>query len=85
MGPCILGFYKHYRIGEIYHVIADAKHSETGEALIVYMHVKSGEVWVRPRAMFFEIVKNDKKLSVQRFRKIAGKRVDHTPTIDDLN
>ncbi len=50
------GRYRHYKGGE-YEVIGVARHSETGEALVVYrpLHNATGW-WVRPHAMFFETV-----------------------------
>ena len=39
--------YKHYK-GNIYKIIALAKHSETVEDMIVYQSVKNGDIWVRP-------------------------------------
>ncbi len=47
--------YKHYK-GNIYKVIALAKHSETLEDMIVYQSVKTNEIWVRPKKMWSEIV-----------------------------
>ena len=47
--------YKHYK-GNIYKVIALAKHSETLEDMVVYQSVKTNEIWVRPKRMWSEIV-----------------------------
>lgn len=47
--------YKHYK-GNMYKVIALAKHSETLEDMIVYQSVKTNEIWVRPKKMWNEIV-----------------------------
>lgn len=47
--------YKHYK-GNIYKVIALAKHSETLEDMVVYQSVKTNETWVRPKKMWSEIV-----------------------------
>lgn len=50
-------FYKHYKTNDLYEVLADtAKHSETGEEMVVYKSCKTGQVWVRPRVMFFGTV-----------------------------
>ena len=43
--------YQHYK-GNIYKIIAQGKHSETEEPMVVYQSVKSGEVWVRPKSMW---------------------------------
>ena len=50
------GRYRHYKGGE-YEVIGVARHSETGERLVVYrpLYDDSG-LWVRPLAMFLETV-----------------------------
>lgn len=47
--------YKHYK-GNVYKIIALAKHSETLEDMIVYQAVKDGKTWVRPQSMWNEIV-----------------------------
>ena len=47
--------YRHYK-GNVYKIIALAKHSETTEEMIVYQSVKDGEIWVRPSCMWNEIV-----------------------------
>lgn len=47
-------YYRHKK-GNIYRVLCEAKHSETCEPLIVYQAMYGkGEVWVRPKEMFFE-------------------------------
>jgi len=46
--------YKHYK-GNIYKIIAIARHSETDETMIVYKS-KKGDIWVRPQKMWNEIV-----------------------------
>ncbi|MFN0162321.1 MAG: DUF1653 domain-containing protein [Burkholderiales bacterium] len=50
------GRYRHYKGGE-YEVLGVTRHSETGEALVLYrpLYVDSG-LWVRPYAMFVENV-----------------------------
>lgn len=47
--------YRHYK-GNVYKIIALAKHSETLEGMIVYQSVKTGDVWVRPAKMWNETV-----------------------------
>jgi len=47
--------YKHYK-GNIYKIIAIAKHSETCEDMIVYQSIKNGDIWVRPYHMWNEII-----------------------------
>lgn len=45
--------YRHYK-GNIYEIIALAKHSETCEDMVVYKNVDKGDVWVRPKSMWNE-------------------------------
>ena len=47
--------YKHYK-GNLYKIIALAKHSETVEDMIVYQSLETGATWVRPKSMWNEIV-----------------------------
>ena len=60
------GIYRHYK-GNLYHVIGEAIHSETGELLVIYRALYGEyKVWVRPKAMFFETVEIAGKI-VPRF------------------
>lgn len=47
--------YRHYK-GNVYEIIALAKHSETLEDMVVYKSVNDGKTWVRPQKMWNEIV-----------------------------
>lgn len=48
------GYYRHKK-GNLYRVLYEAKDSETCEALVVYQAMYGkGEIWVRPKNMFFE-------------------------------
>jgi hypothetical protein len=50
------GIYRHYK-GNLYHVVGEAIHSETGELLVVYRALYGEyKLWVRPKTMFFESV-----------------------------
>lgn len=50
------GRYRHYKGGE-YEVVGTARHSETGERLVVYRCLyDNNSLWVRPVAMFMETV-----------------------------
>jgi hypothetical protein len=64
------GLYRHYK-GRDYTVIGVARHSETEEELVVY-RPEYGErgLWVRPLAMFTEMVEVDGKM-VPRFERIG--------------
>ena len=64
------GRYRHYK-GNEYTVLGVARHSETLEWLVVYrQEYGDGGVWVRPAAMFAEMVEVDGK-RVPRFRLLA--------------
>ena len=60
--------YKHYK-GNVYKIIAFAKHSETCEDMIVYQNVDKGDIWTRPKSMWNEEVEVDGK-KVLRFSLI---------------
>ncbi len=50
------GRYRHYK-GNEYLVIGVARHSETGEELVVYRpDYGDRDLWVRPKTMFLESV-----------------------------
>ena len=63
-------YYRHFK-GNVYRVLHIAKHSETLEEMVVYqaMYGEKG-VWVRPKAMFEEVVERDGK-SFRRFEPIT--------------
>jgi hypothetical protein len=70
------GRYRHYK-GKEYELLAMALHSETLENMVVYKplyetpDVPSGTLWVRPAAMFLEMVETaDGK--VQRFTPLTA-------------
>ena len=52
-----LGAYRHFK-GDICQVIGVGQHSETGEEFVVYQHDsgKENKLWIRPIAMFKEVV-----------------------------
>jgi hypothetical protein len=61
--------YRHYK-GGLYEVTGVARHSETGEMLVVY-RPQYGEraLWVRPLAMFMETVEIDGQ-TIPRFTRL---------------
>jgi hypothetical protein len=64
------GKYRHFKGGE-YEVHGVARHSETGEQLVVYTPLYGeGGLWVRPLAMFEETVHRD-GLDQPRFQLIT--------------
>ncbi len=67
-----LGKYRHFK-GMEYEVIGVAKHSETLEPMVVYRALYGeGGLWVRPAAMWNEIVERDGK-SFPRFTYVDEK------------
>ena len=56
-----LGSYRHYK-GNLYEVLGVARHSETDEEFVVYRALYgTGGLWIRPKAMFLEMVEKDGK------------------------
>lgn len=69
MSEVALGIYRHYK-GNLYQVLHTARHSETEEWLVVYRALYGDYgVWVRPLAMFGEMVEMDGN-TVPRFELI---------------
>ena len=61
-----LGIYKHAKTGNLYKVLAVAKHSETLEEIVVYESLYDNpisKVWFRPKEMFLEKVTINSKRS----------------------
>ncbi|MBU1217610.1 DUF1653 domain-containing protein [bacterium] len=64
------GIYEHYKSNR-YEVIDTVRHSETEELMVLYRALYGDEgLWVRPYAMFFEIITIDSK-EVPRFKYIG--------------
>ncbi len=54
-----LGCYRHFK-GKDYSVVGFARHSETGEMMVLYVALyDEGGFWVRPLSMFTETVEVD--------------------------
>ena len=65
-----LGKYKHFK-GNEYEVLYIAKHSETGEDMVVYRALYGDfSIWVRPASMWNEVIERDGK-KMQRFTYIG--------------
>ena len=65
-----IGKYRHFKGGE-YKVIGIAKHSETGEEMVVYQALyDNNSLWVRPKKMFEEVIERDGK-KLRRFEPIS--------------
>ncbi len=64
------GRYRHFKGGE-YRVVDSARHSETGEWLVIYRPLYGdGGLWARPLAMFMETVEVDGR-PLARFSRIG--------------
>ena len=73
------GRYRHYK-GKYYQVIGCAKHTETGEELVVYRALYGGGLlWIRPKEMFLSDV-SFKGQRVPRFRYVASE-AEHEPEL----
>lgn len=63
------GHYRHFKGGE-YEVLFTARHSETQEEMVVYRALYGTRgVWVRPAAMWNELVQRDGR-TCRRFIRI---------------
>lgn len=63
------GTYRHFK-GNLYKVLAVAKHSETEERMVVYQKLYGEhDVWVRPYDMFLDMKETPEGL-VKRFQLI---------------
>ena len=61
--------YRHFK-GNVYEVTGFAKHSETGEKLVIYRSENDpDDVWARPYDMFNEIIWRDDR-RIRRFEQI---------------
>ena len=63
-------FYCHFK-GNVYRLVGIAKDSETLEEMVVYQAMYGeGQMWVRPKEMFFgEVERDDKR--IPRFRELS--------------
>lgn len=50
---------KHFK-GHIIEVLEIGKHSETLENMVVYKHLGTDEIWIRPLNMFYDKVDKEK-------------------------
>lgn len=46
--------HKHKKTGRLYQRLFEARHTETGESLTVYVGTHGEVVWARPEEMFFD-------------------------------
>lgn len=70
------GVYRHYK-GRFYRVLGFARHSETEEEMVVYQALYGAfGWWVRPKAMFFEMVKTADGIC-RRFEYVGDEIPEH--------
>ena len=68
-------YYRHFK-GNVYRVLHIAKHSETLEDIVVYQAMYGeGGIWVRPKAMFEEIIERDGR-TFRRFEPISDEEAE---------
>ena len=68
-------YYRHFK-GNVSRVIHIAKHSETLEDIVVYQAMYGERcVWVRPKAMFEEVIERDGK-TFRRFEPISTEEAE---------
>ncbi|MFM4720387.1 DUF1653 domain-containing protein [Aeromonas bivalvium] len=63
------GRYRHCK-GGFYRVLTLARHTETGESLVVYQSEQDGAIYARPLPMFMESTEYRGQL-VSRFTRVA--------------
>ena len=68
-------YYRHFK-GNIYRILHTAKHSETLEDMVVYQAMYGDrDIWVRPKAMFEEMIERDGK-TFRRFEPISAQEAE---------
>ncbi len=68
--------FRHFKTGNIYDVLHETVfHSETLEELVVYKARKTGEIWIRPKYLFFGVTQYGIE-TVHRFSKLEGKELE---------
>jgi hypothetical protein len=69
-----LGTYEHYK-GKRYRVLGVGRHTEADEYFVVYAplyeHEGQPDIWLRPYAMFMEMVEMQGKI-IPRFTKVSS-------------
>lgn len=62
------GIYLHFK-GEYYEVIGEGSDSETEIPIVIYQHMNSKKIWIRPRSTFLDTVDHNGKKQI-RFKFI---------------
>lgn len=63
--------YRHFRTKKIYRVLSIAKHTETGEDLVIYECCMNHDSWARPLDLFEGMAKDSGGLTVHRFSVVG--------------
>lgn len=68
----IHGVYQHYK-GDYYIVEGVARHTETGEEVVIYRGLyEDAPVWARPKSMFLEEIEPGKfRFTLQQIKSVA--------------
>lgn len=63
------GKYRHYK-GGIYEVLFEAIHTEDNTTCVIYKHLDSGKIYVRPKLVFLSMVTVLREKTIPRFEPI---------------
>lgn len=63
------GYYRHYKGGD-YKVLSMARHSETGEWMVVYRSFHRGKLWVRPLVEWHRPMGEGSPWTADRFSRL---------------
>ena len=70
-------YFRHFK-GGLYKLLGYALDSETLEEMVIYQALYGeGQIWVRPKEMFFETITRDGR-TFPRFTEISGEDIDLT-------
>jgi hypothetical protein len=60
--------YRHFK-GDLYETLYEGRHTETKEELVVYKPLNSEKIEIRPKKMFYEMIKIDNTY-IRRFEPV---------------
>lgn len=69
LAQIVPGKYRHYK-GGIYEVLFEATHTEDNTTCVVYKHLESGKIYVRPKLVFLSTIKVLREKTIPRFELI---------------